>query len=99
MPGEPAITGTPVKPVPVGSTIRLVCASRGTSRDTELVWYQGGRRVDATYRIADGFVVNEYDYITTAAGLIELECRMIFPPARLSSSTSTRFDVIGLYFL
>lgn len=95
LPGKPEITGTPAGPVIAGTTVKLVCTSRGSSPDTQLHWYAGGRLVDSSYSRADGYVINEYEFTAAGVGMADLECRLRFAPTGLEQSASASIFIVG----
>lgn len=95
LPGPPAITGTPSDSVTPGTTVRLMCQSRGSSPATRLIWYNGGVAVDTSYARANNsnVIVNNYEFIPTAQGRTQLECRMTYSRTGLEQSVTA--DIIA----
>lgn len=94
-PGSPEIIGVPTGSVPFGSIIRLLCRSLGTSNETQLVWYSRSNIVDKTFYISDDYVINEYEFKASSAGLIDIQCRMAYPPTGLELYDDAQIVVQG----
>lgn len=98
VPDAPRITGISTSPYNIGDIITAVCRSRGTSPDTELVWYVDGRPVDTTYTVtSSGYVENEYRFTVSASATSRPECRLTFPPTGYTGSVFGSYTVRGKF--
>lgn len=95
LPEPPKITGNPTRPVSPGSSVSLVCQSKGKSPDTRLVWYRDGRQIDINYAVFGNYVRNEYVFTAKTGSPTTLECRLEYRPADLVLSDTVVVAVQG----
>jgi len=98
LPGPPKITGNPVEPVSPGTRVTVICESAGTSPDTRLIWYNGGRPVAVNYAVSGNYVRNVYTFTAETGPPLTLTCRLDFSPANLQLSTEVVISMQGMRF-